>query len=648
MQPRYTSRPQHGASCSKAGGTALPDIHLPTVFVFSSILGGFLGLAMLWLWSINRRESALASWGMARLLGAGGTALLGLRGLVPDWISIDVANLMICIGYGLHWTGTRQFEGRKAMPWALLLGAAGWLLVNRIPAFHASIEARVAFMGMVLLAYNGLAVRELLRGQKTNPLPSRPLFISLLIGVSITYLAIAALTMTFAPRPFDMQLPQAFLFGALVVLKVVFLAGGTLLLVALAMEKAQRQSTTALAAARDAADRASAHKTRFLSRMSHELRTSLNGVLGLSQALAQDASLGPPQQRQAKTLEQAGRHLLAIVNDVLDISRIEAGHFVSSPRALRPCPFLQETLALVQDAAAAKAVTLVPRLDPAVPAAVLGDALRIRQILLNLLANSIRFTPRGGTVTLQVTMEGTMVRFAVLDVGSGVPAELRPRLFEEFAQATDQEAQNGSGLGLAISAALARAMGGRLTHADGPLGRGSCFALALPLPACAVTAALEEELAATAPVAPNRTALHILVVDDVAANRFVAAALLEPAGHRVTGLASGQAALDLLARGELPDLILMDEQMPGLTGSATVQRIRALPGRAASLPVLALTADALPEQVQAMLEAGFDAHLAKPVERHALMAAIARAARGRPVEAPARAPNQTLEAGTAA
>ncbi len=620
----------HEAPCLPGAKPSLPDIHLPTVFVFSAILGGFLGLATLWLWTRDRGEVALASWGLARVFGAGGTVLLSLRGLAADWLTIDLANMLICIAYGLHWVGARQFEGRRPIVWASLLGAAVWLVANRIPAFHGNIDLRVALMGAVLVAYNGLAVLEFARGQREAPLPTRPLLITLLIAVTVTYLAIAAISLIFAPRPIGNQLPQGFMFGALVVLNVVFLAGTTLLLVALTKEKAQARSTAALATARDAANRANLAKTRFLSRMSHELRTSLNGVLGLAQALAHDASLGREQRRQATTLEQAGRHLLAIVNDVLDISRIEAGRFVAVPRPLRLGTFLRDTVALVGEAASARQVSLALHLDPAVPVAVLADGLRLRQILMNLLANAIRFTPPGGTVTLRVAPRGEDTGFEVIDTGSGVPPELRPRLFEEFSQATEDDSRSGSGLGLAISAALARAMGGELTHADGPRGRGSCFTLSLPLPATSAAEVAMRRDAAPAPSAASvQRGLRILVVDDIAANRFVAAALLGPAGHQVVEAASGLAALDLLEQGPLPDVILMDEQMPELDGSGTVRRIRAMPGPAANLPILALTADALPEQVQAMLQAGFDGHLAKPVERHALLAAVAQAGRGR-------------------
>ncbi len=581
-----------------------------------------MGLAMLWLWTQDRAEPALASWGLARLLGSVGTVLIGARGVAPDWVSIDLANALVCIGLGLNWTGARLFEGRRAQTWVVPLGALVWLAANQVPAFHANIDLRVALMGLVMLAYNGLALRELVRGQRVAPLPSRPLFIMLLAGVTVTYLAIAGGALALAPRPSDTELPVGFMFSALFFLNVVFLAGGTVLLVALTKEKAAMRATAALAAARDAADRASAHKTRFLSRMSHELRTSLNGVMGLAQALAHDSSMGPAQRLQAETLEQAGRHLLAILNEVLDISRIEAGRFVALPRPLRLEGFLRTSLAMMQDAAEAKRVTLVLQLDPALPRTVLGDGLRLRQILMNLLANAIRFSPAEGTVTLRVAAEGEMVTFAVTDTGSGVAPALRPHLFEEFAQGHAGESRTGSGLGLAISAALARALGGSLAHADGPRGRGSCFTLALPLPATAE----EEPAPAHPPATPPAAApgLRILVVDDVAANRFVAMALLGPAGHQVIEAESGEAALALLQTDPLPDLILMDEQMPGLSGSATAARIRALPGPAARLPMLALTADALPEQVQAMLEAGFDGHLSKPVERRALLAAVAR------------------------
>jgi signal transduction histidine kinase/ActR/RegA family two-component response regulator len=599
----------------------LSALHLPTVSAFSAILSSFLGLATLWLWTRDRGEPALGSWALTRLISSVGTVMLGLRGVAPDWMSIDLANALVCISFGLNWTGARQFEGRRPIPWALLAGTVIWLAACRIPAFQADADARVALMALVLLVYNSLTLAEFIRGQRALPLPSRPVFIALLGGVTVIYLVMTFVTLAFSPRAAG-PLPQAYWLGALLLLNVVLLGGGTLLLVALVKEKAEARSTAALAAARDAADRASLNKTQFLSRMSHELRTPLNAVLGLAQVLAADSSLAPEQRRKAETLEQAGRHLLAILNDVLDISRIEAGRFIPEPGPLRLEEFLRRHAALwCGRRPPREQVELSLQLDPALPPAIAADALRVRQVLMNLLANAIRFTPPGGTVALEVAPRDGMVGFAVTDTGSGVPAALRPHLFEEFAQASGDEARSGSGLGLAISAALAEAMGGRLTHEDGPQGRGSRFTLSLPLVAAEIG---EAEGAPTLPAGPPAKELNILVVDDIATNRLVAAELLKAAGHRVIQAPSGLSALALLEREPLPDLILMDERMPGLDGSATVRRIRAMPGPVAQLPIVALTADVLPGQVQAMMAAGFDDHLAKPVQRGELLAAVAR------------------------
>nr|WP_314070690.1 ATP-binding protein [uncultured Roseococcus sp.] len=596
-------------------------LHLPTISIFSAILSSFLGLAMLWLWLHDRREPALASWALNRLLSALATVLLGLRGIAPDWLSIDLANTVVCLSFGLGWTGARQFEGRPPLTWAIFAGAGVWLAACQFPGFYADTDARVALVALLLIAYNGLTLREFVRGQRTLPLPSRPLFIALLAGVTVAYLALTSITLAFLPRP-PGQLPHAYWLGALLLLNIVLLCGGTLLLVALTKEKAEARSTAALAAARDAADRASLQKTRFLSRMSHELRTPLNAVLGLAQVLADDRSLGPEQQRKAETLEQAGRHLLAILNDVLDISRIEAGHFLPMPRPLGLAKFLDDMLALLKETAAARDVTLVLRLDPALPPIVSADALRLRQILMNLLANAIRFTPSGGTVSLEVLQRGSETCFAVTDTGSGVPAALRPHLFEEFSQAEGDQALAGSGLGLAISAALAGALGGRLTHEDGPEGRGSRFTLLLPLP---IAEPVRAEVPPPLPAEPPaRQGLNILVVDDIATNRLVAAELLKAAGHRVVQAPSGQFALTLLEREPLPDLVLMDERMPGLNGSDTVRLIRAMPGPVAGLPIVAVTADVLPAQIKKMMAAGFDDHLTKPMDRGELLAALER------------------------
>jgi signal transduction histidine kinase/CheY-like chemotaxis protein len=594
-------------------------IHLPTVFIFTTLLSASLGGLLIWLWLRDRRQLALASWGMGRLLSSAAVPLLAARGVLPNWVSIDLANAIICFGYGLTWAGARQFEGRSPRPAWMLAGSTLWLVSCLIPAFYSSLEARIALISFILAAYNLGAAQEFHRGQLAAPLPSRPVVITLLSSMTMIYALCGVLPLLFPFGQSGFVLPTALWFGLLVSLSVGLMAGASILLVALTKEQAEVRSTTALAAARDIATEASEQKTRFLARMSHELRTPLNGVLGLAQVLANDPDQGERQRQQAATLEQAGRHLLAILNEVLDMSRIEAGRL-----ELAPCPvalgaFLRETVALIQDTAVSNGITLHPVTTPDLPATVFADPMRLRQILLNLLHNAVKFTPTGGRVTLMVDRGGgDRLRFAVTDTGRGVPVVLRPRLFQDYAQAPGDSATGGGGLGLAISARLAHAMGGDLTHADGPGGRGSRFTLVVPLPAVAQPAAAP---AARPSEPPN--GLRILVVDDVALNRMTARAMLEHAGHVVDVAEDGPAALAAMARAPLPDIILMDQSMPGMDGYTTARHIRSMSGPAGRLPILAVTANALPEDIAASLAAGMDGHVSKPIELKALLAAIA-------------------------
>jgi CheY-like chemotaxis protein len=337
--------------------------------------------------------------------------------------------------------------------------------------------------------------------------------------------------------------------------------------------------------------------------------------------LSNDPEQGEHQRRQAATLEQAGRHLLAILNEVLDLSRIESGRLEISLQAVRLTEFLRETLAFVDGNAVSKRLLLTLRKTPDLPEAVLADPIRLRQILLNLLNNALKFTPSDGSVTLEATRGGgDILRFTVTDTGLGVSAALRAQLFEDYTQAHGDNTSAGSGLGLAISARLAQAMDGDLTHADGAGGIGSRFTLELPLPAVAPPA-----ITPVAPPSLPPQGLRILVVDDVALNRMTARALLQHAGHVVEDAADGYAALAAITRGPLPDVVLMDQSMPGMDGHTTARHIRAMPGPASRLPILAVTANALAEDAEASRDAGMDGHVVKPIELKALLAAIATA-----------------------
>lgn len=603
-------------------------IHAPTAFAIGCLLTLLLGGALLWLWWQDRSQRALATIGAAYILAAFGAVLLSCRGQIADRISIDIANALVTFSYGLVWNGMRQFEQRPVRPLAGILGAAIWLAACQVPAIYGSLAARVALMSGIVGIYSAAAAVELLRGRISRNLPSRRPLAGLLLVNALLQAARGPVLFMLPIQAQGSNLPLAspwFAFFSLAA--IVVIVGIALILVALAKEQAEQRSVGALAAARDASERASAEKSRFLARMSHELRTLLNSVLGMAQLLARDPGLDPARREHAATLERAGRHLVAIVNDVLDLARVEAGRLELAPRPVDLRALLEETVALARPAAAAKEISLGLRVSPALPAAVLADPVRVRQILLNLLGNAVKFTPEGGKVTLSAGSGPGGLQLVVTDNGPGVPEDQRERLFHDYERmGADAAGTEGTGLGLAITAALARAMGGHASYEPGPEGEGSCFSVILPLPAAALPDAAPAK--APDPSLIDRP-LRVLVVDDIAANRMVAQALLTQAGHRVQSCADGASAVRAIESGPLPDVVLMDVHMPGMDGFETTARIRALPGPAGRVPVLAVTAEAAAEEVRACLDSGMDGHVAKPIERERLLAAITRAVRVR-------------------
>ncbi len=374
-----------------------------------------------------------------------------------------------------------------------------------------------------------------------------------------------------------------------------------------------------LATARDGAAAAGEAKSRFLARVSHELRTPLNGVLGFAQVLLHDPRLAPDQREQVKTLHEAGRHLLDLVNGLLDLSKIEAGRLDLAPQPVALRPLLEGCATLLAPEIARKALSFELDLDPLLPAAALLDPMRTRQLLLNLLSNAVKFTPAGGRVDLRVRAAGdAQMRIEVTDTGPGVPADKRNLLFEDFVQLAPNNGADGqgTGLGLAISARLVALMGGTIGCDERP-GGGALFWIEIPLRA----SALIEEEATPMPsqtVSAPALTLDVLVVDDVLANRQIAQAMLRSAGHTVTVAEDGPTALLALERQRF-DVVLMDLQMPGMDGFETTRRLRALAPPACEVPVIALTASVLPDQVEATRRAGMDGHLGKPLDRKALL-----------------------------
>lgn len=394
-----------------------------------------------------------------------------------------------------------------------------------------------------------------------------------------------------------------------------------------------KRAMSDLSVARDVAQRASAAKGMFLARMSHELRTPLNAVLGFAELLLQNGDLGTGQREQLGLVYNAAAHLRDVVNTLLDLSKAEARSLDMKPRATALRPLAEVCAALVAPEVERRRIALALDVDAALPATVLVDPLCLRQILLNLLSNAVKFTPAAGRVVMRLSQSRPgWVRIEVEDSGSGIPEEKRNLLFRDFSQigAPVEPGAPSTGLGLAISAQLVAAMDGRIGCDSAPV-RGALFWVELPMPPVS-----EPEVVEAAPVAepppppepePTRP-LRLLVADDILVNRSLARVMLEKAGHVVDLVADGMAAVEAVQRTAY-DVVLMDVQMPGMDGLEATRRIRALEGSAAHVIIIALSASAMVDQVQACLDAGMDGHLAKPINRAQLLEKLADVTRRR-------------------
>ena len=371
-------------------------------------------------------------------------------------------------------------------------------------------------------------------------------------------------------------------------------------------------------------ERLSRAKAVFLANVSHEIRTPMNGVLGLTEAMLLE-ELPPSLRERLGLVQRSGQSLVALINDLLDLSKVEAGK-VRIERARFDLQMLLSDLARIyQPLAAQKGLEFKVQLDE-VPQQVTGDSLRLRQVLSNLLANALKFTERG-TVELVVRRGDvpTGVRFEVRDTGIGIAADALPRLFTPFEQADASTTRRfgGTGLGLSLSRDLVELMGGTLDVETEPgLGSVFTFELALPL-APSSSASLAPVPVPSAAPRPSPTAAPVLIVDDNAINLKVASALVERAGYRVVTATNGRDALDRVRLGPLT-AVLMDCHMPVMDGFEATERIRDLTGPAASLPIVALTASTLPEELEACRRSGMNHCLTKPVSFAALAHLLAQ------------------------
>lgn len=379
-----------------------------------------------------------------------------------------------------------------------------------------------------------------------------------------------------------------------------------------------------LAQAKEAADQASRAKGAFLANMSHEIRTPMNAILGFTQLGLRDPSLSGEQRQRLETISRSGEHLLSLINDVLEMSKIEAGRTTLNPAPFDLHALVEDLGMMLQVRAEAKQLRLAVEVAPEVPRYVVTDENKLRQVLINLLGNAVKFTDRGGIalrVGTRTEASGPRLVVEVEDTGMGIAEEERSRIFGYFEQSAGGARVGGTGLGLAISQRFIQLMGGEIT-VESTLGEGSTFRFDLPLQESEPTAVTSTaEARRVTGLKPGQPAFRVLVADDRLENRELLSQLLQTVGFQTLEATNGAEAVAAFEKSR-PDLVMMDLRMPVMDGYEAIRRIRDM-AEGADIPILAVTASAFAEERDRVVAAGANAVIGKPYREEELFSKLA-------------------------